>query len=195
MKYISIDVATKSLAIGVYNLGNFNINIDMSDAKNANNLMNSMIDIVSMDVYDITNGGNAKDSSIDTKAGNLKKILTKYDHIEDTAIVLIEYQMNANHMSNAIFNMLVYHFSGKHKIEIVKPAHKNSIYFHPQFTIQSFLSKYGSNYKANKEHTKHNMLLMLAALGRLDAIKHLKKSNYDDIADTFMQCIWFHKNH
>lgn len=195
MKYISIDVATKSLAIGVYELNNFSIKIDLSNPQKANNDMNNMINIISMDVYDIANGKNAKDMLIMDKANNLKKILSMYDKIDETAIVLVEYQMNANYMSNAIFNMIVYHFSGKHKIEIIKPAHKNSIYFHPQFTIQSFLSIYGSNYKANKEHTKLNMILMLTVLNKRSMISHLKKSNYDDIADTFMQCIWYHSKH
>ena len=101
--YLSIDVATKSLAIGLYNIDKNHTDLDM------------IINPIAMNVYDLDPSKSAKNMTVDDKARALKLVLTEFDtHIPDVQfIVLIEYQMNANHMSNVIFNMIVYHYQSE----------------------------------------------------------------------------------
>lgn len=181
--YISIDVATKSLAIGVYQV-----------SDNSPDICERIIPIA-MNVYDINNGAKVKDTSIATKAISLKRTLRDLDESvkdiikADNVTVLIEYQMNANHLSNAILNMIVYHYADRFPVEIIKPSWKNTIALAPHLVLSEFLAKASSNYKANKEHTRQNMIYLLDQTGRMDMIKTIKKCNQDDIADTLCQMI------
>lgn len=197
--YISIDVATRSLALGAYTMKSFNRFDRMDDPVRFNEYMNSIIVPIKMDVVDINAGQKTKETSICDKATALKEALCSFDLSienqisENNVHVLIEYQMNANHMSNAIFNMILYHYSGKYPIDIVKPSWKNTIALHPKLGLSNFLATSSSNYNANKMHTRCNMLYLLTMIDRLDAINHIAKKNQDDIADTLMQAIAFHK--
>lgn len=195
--YISIDVATRSLAIGIYRMRPFR-DFDSMRSDNLlemNQRLNSIVVPVSMRVYDINNGQKTKDTSVATKAAELKKVLTNLDDTikDEPAIVLIEYQMNANHGANAIFNMLVYHYAGRYQIEVMKPSWKNTVALHPQLTLSSFLATAGSNYRANKNHTRFNMIYLLTMIDRLDMIDGIKTANQDDIADTLMQALAYHR--
>ncbi len=183
--YISIDVATKSLAIGVYQVSDNSLDIS------------ARITPIVMNVYDINNGAKVKETSITTKAVYLKRTLQDLDESvkdiiqTDNVTVLIEYQMNANHLSNAILNMIVYHYADRFPVEIIKPSWKNTIALAPHLVLSEFLARASSNYKANKEHTRQNMLYLLEQTGRMDMIKNIKKCNQDDIADTLCQMIAF----
>jgi len=199
--YISIDVATKSLAIGVYRMKPFRdiAKVDTSDPVKLNQHLNSIINPIMMKVIDLIDGAHVKDVTIADKAVALKRTLIAIDddikeEIErDNVVVLIEYQMNANHGSNAIFNMIMYHYADRYPIQTIKPSWKNTIAFHPMLTLSTFLGCCSSNYKANKEHCRSNMIYLLTMIERMDMIKGIKKSNQDDIADTLMQCIAYHK--
>lgn len=199
--YISIDVATRSLAIGVYRMKSF---LDLSknvpaDPFEMNAYLDSLVVPLHMHVYDINDGAKVKETSIASKAIALKSTLTKLDQliekdiVGENVMVLIEYQMNANHGANAIYNMLIFHYAGRYPIEIMKPSWKNTIALHPQLTLSAFLATASSNYKANKAHTRANMTFFLTMTDRLDMIKDIKKANHDDIADTFMQALAFHR--
>ncbi len=199
--YISIDVAIRSLAIGVYRMKPFK-NIDSYKCDNAiemNDQLDSIIQPLFMKVFDINHGTKAKETTIIEKANALKYTLTIVDEeisqdiINDNIIVLIEYQMNANHGSNAIFNMIMYHYANRYPIEIIKPSWKNMVALHPLLCLSTFLASASNNYKANKEHTRTNMIYLLTLIDKLDYIKNIKKNNLDDIADTLMQAIAFHQ--
>lgn len=201
--YISIDVATKSLAIGLYRMRSFTNMLNFANLPSKIDELNSYLDSIvqplSMNVYDINNGARVKDTSVSTKAASLKKTLNEFDtaikqHLSNDmkTIVLIEYQMNANHLSNAIFNMIVYHYSDKYDIQVMKPSWKNTIALHPKLTLSEFLGRASSNYKANKDHTKWNMIFLLTVLDKIDMIDHIKNANRDDIADTLCQALAFH---
>ncbi len=184
--YLSIDVATKSLAIGIYeiNVDNIDENIDL------------FIKPVIMNIHDLNPEKNAKDMNIDDKAKSLKKILNNYDQYikENVEVnVLIEYQMNANYMSNAIYNMIIYHYANLAKIHVVHPTLKNSIYFNKNLKHSDFLATANNNYSANKNHCKYNFLYFMFIFDHSDKLKHIKQKNLDDVADTFMQCVAFHK--
>jgi hypothetical protein len=201
--YISIDVATKSLAVGLYRTRSF-VNMLNSD-KLPNQIveldlhLDSIVQPLSMNVYDINHGAKVKDTSVASKAASLKQTLNRFDadiahHLIDDikTVVLIEYQMNANHLSNAIFNMIVYHYADRYDIQVMKPSWKNTIALHPKLTLSEFLGRASSNYKANKEHTKWNMIFLLTVLDKMDLIQHIKNANRDDIADTLCQALAFH---
>ncbi len=184
--YLSIDVATKSLAIGIYKI----IQIDLTSEE----AIDSIIDPILMNVYDLGDGRSAKDISIDDKARALRIVLDEIDtHLTEPFITLIEYQMNANHMSNAIYNMLIYHYASKSVIHTIKPMLKNTLYCHNRLKLSDFLASSSSNYSANKNHCKYNFIYFMLLFGHRDKIKHIKQKNLDDIADTFMQCLAFHK--
>lgn len=201
--YISIDVATRSLAVGVYRMNSF-LSVPAIEDMTTNPIefnenLNSIIQPLLMKVFDINDGLNTKDTSIMTKAESLKKILEGVDkNIKDETLdennvrVLIEYQMNANHGANAIFNMIMYHYAGRYTINVIKPALKNTIALHPLLTLSTFLATASTNYKANKDHTKYNMLYLLTMIDKMNLIADIKKGNLDDIADTLCQAIAFH---
>lgn len=193
--YISIDVATRSLAIGVYKMKSFSGLTRYDDPISFNEYMNSLITPIKMNVFDINEGKKAKDTNIINKAEALKQTLEQFDQELDVqnGVVVIEYQMSANHLSNAIFNMLVYHYANKYPIHIIKPSLKNTIALHPDLALSNFLATSSTNYIANKLHTRCNMIYLLTMIDKLDFIKNIKKKNHDDIADTLMQAIAFHK--
>ncbi len=201
--YISIDVATRSLAIGVYRMKPFQDfdSLKSPNPQEMNENLNSIVVPISMKVYDINDGQKTKDTTVAAKAIGLKNVLTELDDsiqsfLEDTkVVVLIEYQMNANHGANAIFNMLTYHYAGRYPIEVMKPSWKNTIALHPDLALSTFLATAGSNYRANKNHTRYNMLYLLTMIDRLDLVKGIKAANQDDIADTLMQALAYHKMH
>ncbi len=204
--YISIDVATKSLAIGIYKLRSFRDISAGSNIKNpiaCNAYCDESIQIIMMDVFDINDGKCISETTICEKAISLKRVLSHVDAVinnskaceVDATQVLIEYQMNANHASNAIFNMITYHFADKYPTHIVKPSLKNTIALHPMLTLAKFLEYSTSNYKANKQHTTYNMIYLLTVFDKLHFISHIKKKNHDDIADTLCQCLAWHRQH
>lgn len=178
---ISIDVATKSLAIGIYEVDTNNENIDKK------------IIPIHLNVYDLTKNYNDK-MSIGQKAFELKKILNNLDaFLSQNTKVLIEYQMNANQKSNAIYNMLVYHYCN-YEIITMKPALKNQIFLRDDLTLSRFLAYANNNYQANKNHSKFNFLYFIHLFKHENLIKHIKNKNLDDIADTFMQmCAYIKK--
>jgi hypothetical protein len=179
--YVSIDVASKSLAIGVYKINLQNINID------------EKIIPLDLKVYDLTKG-SSNFVCISEKAKELKNILVSLDtYLNADTKVLIEYQMNANHKSNAIFNMLIYHYCN-YEIIIMKPALKNQIYLRHDLTLSRFLAHASNNYQANKNHSKFNFLYFIYLFKYQEKIKNIKNKNIDDIADTFMQlCAYLKK--
>lgn len=199
--YISIDVATRSLAIGVYRMKSFR-SMDKykhSDPCVLEDNLNSIVHPIMMKVFDINEGEKTKDTTIDRKAEALKRVLNNVDEkikgkvSENEIIVIIEYQLNANVGSNAIFNMIVYHYSGRYPIEVIPPTWKNTICLHPSLSHSEFLGRSSSNYKANKDHCKYNMLYLLTMTHRMDAIEGIKNKNLDDIADSLCQALARHQ--
>lgn len=199
--YISIDVAVRSLAIGVYRLKPF-VAIDTykdSNPETMDTKLNSIIVPIRMQVVDINHGEKTKETSVVEKAVALKTILQQLDDeiheeiMNDHVCVLVEYQLPSNHGANAIFNMLVMHYATNYPIHVMKPAWKNTISLHPLLSHSAFLGHCSSNYAANKQHTKHNMLYFLTMIDRMDMIHGIAKRNLDDIADTLMQCLAHHK--
>ena len=198
--YISIDVATRSLAIGVYSMRSF-VGVSENTAlepRDLNDYLDSLVQPRLMEVHDLNDGAKVKDMSYLENAVSLKAVLTQIEEkiacfTQSETVVLVEYQMNANHRANAIFNMIIYHYAGRYPLEIIKPSWKNTLALHPSLTLSAFLGRCSSNYQANKAHTRTNMKYFLTMIGRLDLLDGIAKSNQDDIADTLMQALVFHK--
>lgn len=189
--YLSIDVATKSLAMGLYEV---NLKSIPKEIPNDESGLDRIIQVIHLEVINLTEHLSAKKISIHEKAIALKKALTRFDtFIPEGASyqVIIEYQMNANHMSNAIFNMIAYHYADVAPVHTVYPSLKNTIYLHPKLKLSDFMANATNNYLANKNHSKWNFLYFMLLFEYKEKLKYIKPSNYDDIADTFMQCLAF----
>ena len=176
MNYLSFDCANRSLAVC------FAYVVD----KDINSLNNK---IHFMSVIDITEG---KDTNSVIRSRLLKQTLVGVDKkISDTKQninhVLIEYQMSINDKSRCVSQQILYHYSNLESVSInlVGPSLKNKVYI-DNLQHCYFMEKYTTKYSANKNHTKANFLKWLELNG-VEMSKDIKKKNYDDIADAFMQ--------
>lgn len=208
MYFLSIDVANKSLAVSFlkYNkLNNKLLNIEEIEGNNLvqklinlNNNLNNLINYYICEVIDLLPNKKVKYTNILERSNALKiylKILKEkiQNLIElnkiNKIILIIEAQPSFNDKSRATFNQIVYEFSNNdmYKIKVMNPMYKNFIYFTKDLKHYYFLQKYSNNYLANKNHTKENFKYFLTKFNMLDKLKNIKKKNYDDIADSFMQ--------
>jgi hypothetical protein len=180
-----------------------------------NDLVDNKILIEYMDVVDIIPGKKVKETSIVERTAGLYNHLTEFDakilcaneplctnkarpDIEEYTF-LIEYQMGPNDKSRAVASQIMMFFSkycGNHGPSIIKvigPSLKNKISIGGDDAHYSnFIEKYTTNYAANKNHAKYNFIKLLAYLGKERMIKHIKKSNIDDIADSVMMSIAYY---
>lgn len=210
MLFLSFDIASRSLAYTImyYNpdvLSVISNNINrFNDTETVNNvefILRNNVDLRLCDVSDINEGLTNKEVNVLAKTKKLKYILTTIQTILDNfkkelqaknpldetkVVVLLEYQMSSNYQANAIFNKIYYHFVD-YNPEIISPCYKNKIYFSDDLTYDKFTVKYKNTYSANKSHTKANFLYFLESFGLKERIKHIKKKNVDDAADSFMQ--------
>lgn len=209
MYYLSFDCANKSLAIGLYNIdSNFNDSIrniireygenPEMDPVQLNHKIDTLIDIIYVDVLDILPSKKVKDVDIIERSSMLKSAIQTVNQIvaekvspNEPITVCIEYQMNVNDKSRTVYSQLVYEYSNldQYTIMIMKPLVKNTIYFAPHLQYGCIVEKYNSIYRANKQHSTLNFLYFIDVFGHHEKIKHIKKKNIDDIADTFMQVI------
>ena len=212
MYYLSIDCANKSLAIGLYHI----LDIDWKELLleilqnkkytneekiiNSHNLLNTIFNIEYLNVIDLIPDKKVSETEIIERSIELKNqihiIKEKLKNINEKINVLIEYQMNINDKSRAIYSQLIYAFANiKHyNIFIITPTLKNQIYFKDELKHCRILQKYSKSYTANKVHCKENFLFFLDIFNKKDMVKNIKKKNIDDIADTFMQLIGWLKN-
>lgn len=208
MFYLSIDVANKSLAVSFIKYNKVSIcNVrDIQKPYNLNallkineNLNNTILYFI-CEVIDLIPNKKVKNTSQIERTYALKEYLQKLKLIIDDYInkldikkirVLVELQPSFNDKSRAAFNQIIYEFSNIeiYKIKIMNASYKNSISLHKNLSYSNFIKKYSNNYLANKNHTKENFLYFLKTFNLLHLIKNIKKKNYDDIADSFMQAI------
>ena len=211
MYFLSIDVANKSLAISFLEYNNItskNINLkkiinnsnisNIKDLINLNNNLNTIIKYYICEVIDLLPNKKVKNCNIIERTNALKEYLTNLkirmnDYINNfkisKIILLIENQPSFNDKSRTAFNQIIYAFSKNdiYKIKVMNPMYKNFIYFSQDLKHYNFIKKYSNNYLANKNHTKENFLYFMEKFNMKDKIKKIKKKNYDDIADSFMQ--------
>ena len=213
MFYLSIDVANKSLAISFIKyiklkhlkiLSNETTDITettkLKTLMNFNKQLNESISYYICEVIDLIPNKKVKNTSQLERTTALKAYLQKLqerinDYINQFNIikitVLVELQPSFNDKSRAAFNQIIYEFSNLpiFKIKIMNASYKNTISLNKNLTYSNFIKKYSNNYLANKNHCKENLLYFLKSFNLLHLIKDIKKKNYDDIADSFMQMI------
>lgn len=211
MFYLSIDVANKSLAISFikyiklkYLKVSINEYNNISQISNSlikfNNQINDSISYYICEVIDLIPNKKVRNTSQLERTLALKLYLNKIQAKLNTYInkfnitqikVLIELQPSFNDKSRATFNQIIYEFSNSsiYQIKIMNASYKNSISLNKNLSYSNFIKKYSNNYLANKNHTKENFLYFLKTFNLLYLIKNIKKKNYDDIADSFMQAI------
>lgn len=203
---LSFDCANKSLAVSFfsYNLNyksdiqiiNNNNNSNINKFININKILNNIIHIFYLNVIDLFPDFKVKELDILQRSNSLKFHINKINSFISNfnfnkIIVCIEYQPSFNDKSRVIFNQLIYEYSNNKlfDIQIIHPTLKNTIYFHKQLKHGNFIAKYNNQYTANKNHTKQNFLYFIKLFHLSDLIKHIKKKNIDDIADSFIQAI------
>lgn len=210
---LSFDCANKSLAVGLYKIDNDLVKsirdiinrykLCQSDTEKVGGMksdIDSLINIIYIDVLYLIPDKKVKDSSILDRTRGLKEKLVSINKIIEDEVhlsndekikVFIEYQMNVNDKSRTIYNQLIYEYIDETKYEIIimKPHLKNTIYLSEELKYCDILKNYNSVYRCNKQHSKLNFLHFIEVFGLQDKIKHIKKKNLDDIADTFMQML------
>jgi hypothetical protein len=212
MYFLSIDVANKSLAISFLEYNNIlskNVNLikininnsnisNITDLININNNLNNIIKYYICEVIDLLPNKKVRNCNILERSNALKDYLRNLkirikEYINNLNIskitLLIENQPSFNDKSRTVFNQIIYAFSKNniYKIKVMNPMYKNFIYFSKELKHYNFIKKYSNNYLANKNHTKENFLYFIENFNMKDKIKKIKKKNYDDIADSFMQ--------
>jgi hypothetical protein len=200
--YLSIDCANKSLAIGLYSIDSefttqlINIIQANSDIADNYNTLNELIIVRFLKVFDLTPNKKITDTDILEKSIALKQVLHEIIELTNDTIgseyeLLVEYQMNVNDKSRCVYNQIIYEFIDKCVIHRMIPSKKNLIHLKPELSYGNIMNNSNSNYRCNKNHSKYNFLHFIDSFKYTNLIKPLKKSNYDDIADTFMQLIAF----
>ena len=208
MHYLSIDVANKSLAVSFFEYNKYipstnilsnnqRISTELiSINKNINNIINYSI----CEVIDLLPNKKVKNTSIFERSHalncylkDLKKRLYKLKNEMNITLIklLIELQPSFNDKSKTTFNQIIYEFCNDDffKIKIMNASYKNKIYLSKDLIHSNFIKKYSNNYLANKNHTKENFLYFIKCFQLTHLIKKIKKKNYDDIADSFMQAM------
>lgn len=174
-------------------------------------LVDERIQIKYLDVIDLIPDQKVSDTDVIYRTEKLYNFMNHRfdkilkDHVTDneSMIFLLEYQMGPNVKSNAISTQLIYHlakyisYSNYVDIKLVGPSLKNKVYIGGDENKHSeFIEKYKTNYAANKNHTKHNFLKLIAGLNKQEMIKDINKKNIDDIADSvFMSLAFVIKNY
>ena len=160
-------------------------------------LLDSLINLIFLDVTDLIPGKKIKDVTPLLKASRLKGYLSYIDNTYLKNIqcykVLIEYQMGPNFKSNSIGAQILYHYANESnsfkEVEIIGPSLKNKLNFDKIHTYEFFIKKYAKTYTANKKHTEANMLYWLKKYNFYHLLDTIKSNKLDDIADAFMMSL------
>ena len=206
MLILSFDCANKSLA---YSL--IDVNIDLlkeilNKYPNRKKNQEIIIDVddistcftyVDSDVADLLDGKKLKNVSSVDRAKSLRKYIDnkKFDIDINTNILIEKQPEKVNVKSCSVSDQLLYHFANQTNISTISPSLKNKISFTSEnnsLIYNKFVTKYSSSYIANKNHAKENFLHFINKSGQEHVISNVKKSNYNDIADSFMQIIAYY---
>ncbi len=230
MRYVSFDVANKSLAISIINIEHtLNITKKIEEAfceykknkkkylkknqpnsiateyytllKKCNDVLNCRIFIEYLNVIDLIPGKKISETTIVERTFFLDKALkTLKEKIPDNNFkFLIEYQMGPNDKSRTVSSQLIMFCTSfmndaedaKNRIKLVGPSLKNKLFIEgDEESYHAFyLSKFKSNYTANKNHTKYMLKKIVKIYNQNNIIKEIKKKNIDDAADSVCMAI------
>jgi len=167
-------------------------------------LIDTRINIEYLDVIDVIPGKKVKETDVVERTMGLYRCLAQLQQSANLSrdneyTFLVEYQMGPNDKSRSVAAQIMMFFAkycepyGHSTIKVVGPSLKNKVVIGGDDAHYSnFIEMYTTNYAANKNHAKYNFLKLLKYLKKEDYIKHIKKSNIDDIADSVMMSIGYY---
>jgi hypothetical protein len=223
MIIISIDVATKSLAVAVLRYNNVGQEIDdlinkstecsgtlshrissmLDSVEKSIDLVDNSIKLLHLEVVNLIGDKRLKDTDAVYRAKRLREYLESLDKVIKPVLsgntrVLVEYQMGPNDKSRSVSSQLVYHFSGYGcEIHLVGPSIKNTVCIGGKDCnrFRWFIERYKTNYSANKAHSRKNLLEFLDGREEKDMLDGISKKNYDDAGDAVLMALgWLIKN-
>lgn len=156
-------------------------------------LADGFITVHKRGVIDVLMGARLKDVDDVVKAKLLQKALEDDVGVSlpEESIILIEKQPQAiNTPSSLVQSQIILYYmmtAPSARIVLVPPKEKNKISFAGHLGYASFAGGNRSRYVDNKKHTKTNLEFFLEAFGLSHLFEGIKKANYDDFADAFMQ--------
>lgn len=211
MKFLSFDCANKSLAytymqIDTEFVDKTSVYLDVMNKfqKSGRNhsillllyiLVEDMINFIKFidwGVIDVLAGRKVKEVNKADRKSALTRILGELPQPDDNTTILIERQPTLmNHKTTNVQNDITEYYKNKFphsKIIIVDPKKKNKLNFTADNHIREKINdNYSRQYDANKQLAKVNMMEILKIFDMKDFLSGIKKSNYDDIADSKLQ--------
>ena len=144
--------------------------------------------LLEVKVVDLLPGLKLGQVSALDRARALKQALGRYSSLPPSTIVLVEEQPPKNNKSTTVQDQLLLFFCDW-LVKLVQPMQKNKVHFGLPLDLVKL--SHGSNYSANKAHSRANFE-PFARANSLD-ISHIPTANLDDAADSFMQAVaWLH---
>jgi hypothetical protein len=167
-------------------------NINSDDIKfvlESKKIVNESIKIIDSGCVDLFPGkANKEISTIDRIKKTSEYVSTLIPMLKDLEVtVLVEFQMSQNTQSKIVSIVLLTLFS-KYECHLVYPSLKNKINFYDNYHYSKFISKYKSNYTANKQHALENFKQFEILFDQIKPISNKQKGH---IADAFMQIFGF----
>lgn len=201
-KYLSFDVANKSLAV-CYTEYNSRWRSDCLEIlsedgqdiaallEQLNRLRAVLLNIFRiryLRVFDMLGNKKLRDCDAVYRAVRLRRTLEEVKEALPACPdrVLVEYQMSANDKSRIVSYQILYEFADI--AELVRPTWKNALDLGAG-GIKDYYAAYSSTYAANKKHTRDNFVHYLEQSGQSAVLKQVAKKNIDDCADAFMQMV------
>lgn len=173
--------------------------------QESNQILSKRIKIEYLHVVDLIPNKKISESSIVERTFNLRKYLDSLRAVIDPLIkdddykFLIEYQMGPNDKSRAVSSQILLFCSSfaenvedaEARIKLVGPSLKNklSIDTDEKSHHSYYLSKFKTNYAANKNHTKYLLYKIVDTYNQNNILLNIKKKNIDDAADAVCMTI------
>jgi len=205
----------------VNSLINFLHNI-LTIIKKISCIITNIISIIYINNVNLISKKSAKSTTLLERTTALKSVLNSLDRLLPMPnIILIEYQMRQNYITQSISHQIAYHyaniydcdisngliknnminltshnslFNKKRTIYMIPPSLKKSCILAPNGKYSNFIQQW-SNYTANKKQADFNFKYFIQLFNQAECIeilKQFKKTN--DIADAFIIIIcWLKK--
>ena len=154
-------------------------------------LIKNFIRVHKSGVYDVTGASLNKSNSLQ-KTRFLKKVLDDIDaKFNPEDIVIIEQQPEKLNSKTIVIQGQLCMFYIDHNPVIMPATRKNTICFTKEIHYDVFRMKCRELYVANKQHSIANFLHFIKNYKLEHMIDGIKKANYDDLADSFMQMYYY----
>ena len=185
MRYVSIDPATKSIAILIIDYNKNKIFLDkLETLSNIDIVFTSTINLAS----EISNNKLDELDRINLLTDHLNTVIKPY-LTEDTTI-LIERQISGTPTYIIYIALCTYFIIHNMKVSYIAPTLKNTLSIGG---CKIDFRKYPNSYIANKEHSRSMFLICKEYFGNNKKIKYNKKMERD-LSDCFIQLLYYLAN-